>query len=184
MIQFNPDELDNFLAVVYKYMKLRGGLTQKDLALKLNASVSTMSRFINKKTKDLDPQLIAGILVVLDIPLSEVIEFIVEESEEKFKNLIAFQREQLEMPKGDSGKDKQSTRTQTTATIGKGRVPVTFGQREETDVSTITKKISGLSPRQKVFVTDFLDLDDEGKDVIVDLSNAMFRYFKQRAAAF
>jgi hypothetical protein len=88
------------------------------------------------------------------------------------------------MPKGDSGKDKQSTRTQTTATIGKGRVPVTFGQREETDVSTITKKISGLSPRQKVFVTDFLDLDDEGKDVIVDLSNAMFRYFKQRAAAF
>jgi transcriptional regulator with XRE-family HTH domain len=92
MIQFNPDELDNFLAVVYKYMKLRGGLTQKDLALKLNASVSTMSRFINKKTKDLDPQLIAGILVVLDIPLSEVIEFIVEESEEKFKNLIAFQK--------------------------------------------------------------------------------------------
>lgn len=32
MIQFSADFLEGFLAVVRKYMQLRGGLTQKDLA--------------------------------------------------------------------------------------------------------------------------------------------------------
>ena len=44
MINFSADFLENFLAVVRKYMQLRGGLTQKDLSEMTGVGISTMSR--------------------------------------------------------------------------------------------------------------------------------------------
>ena len=65
MAEFNSDKTDEFLGVVRKYMQVRGNLSQKDLAELTEVGVSTMSRFINRKTTDLNPQLIAKIVAKL-----------------------------------------------------------------------------------------------------------------------
>ncbi len=80
MIHFDAEYTDMFLGVVRKYMQLRGGLSQKELAEQVNIGISTMSRFLNQKTKELDPQLIASIIAKLNIPLHEVIDFVEEDS--------------------------------------------------------------------------------------------------------
>ena len=61
-----------------------------------------------------------------------------------------------------------------------------FGEKEGSggdEPLTIRDKLNTLSPRQKGFLTDFLDLDMEGRDLIVDIGNSMFRYFKQQGPA-
>lgn len=196
MIQFNPDQTDMFLGVVRKYMQLRGGLSQKDLAELVNIGISTMSRFLNQKTKELDPQLIASIIAKLNIPLHEVIDFVDEESTAMFKKLVAFHKESenseesgertvdQDMGAIEAGLDENQTRTKTRASI-KG-VSMSFGERRaQNDANlSIRDKLNRLSPRQKGFLTDFLDLDVEGRDLIVDVGNSLFRYFKQSGADF
>jgi transcriptional regulator with XRE-family HTH domain len=198
MIKFIPENTEMFLAVVRKYMQLRGGLTQKDLAETLNIGISTMSRFLNQKTKELDPQLIASIIAKLNIPLHEVIDFVDEDSTQMFKKLVSFYKEEEAADKpnevsadtadaidtiGESLDDK-STRTKTSASIKGVKVP--FGERREQSEQnlSIRDKLNSLSPRQKGFLTDFLDLDAEGRDLIVDIGNSLFRYFKQSRAEF
>ncbi|MEX1099497.1 MAG: helix-turn-helix transcriptional regulator [Bacteriovoracaceae bacterium] len=196
MIQFNADQTDMFLGVVRKYMQLRGGLSQKELAETVNIGISTMSRFLNQKTKELDPQLIASIIAKLNIPLHEVIDFVDEDSTSMFKKLVSFYKEgenAEEVGKEvvdenlgaiEDGLDENQTRTKTSASI-KG-VKMSFGERRgqsEANLS-IREKLNRLSPRQKGFLTDFLDLDVEGRDLIVDVGNSLFRYFKQSGADF
>jgi transcriptional regulator with XRE-family HTH domain len=199
MIHFNPDQVDMFLGVVRKYMQIRGGLSQKDLAESLNIGISTMSRFLSQKTKDFDPQLIASIVAKLAIPLHEIIDFVDEESTQTFKKLVQFYKgtevaeEQVEKgPRSDmddfeQGLDSERTRTQTTASVSVGgrRLDIPFGgenNKRTTDL-TLREKLDRLSPRQKGFMTDFLDLDGEGRDLIVDVANSLFRYFKQQQGA-
>jgi transcriptional regulator with XRE-family HTH domain len=69
---------------------MRGGLSQKDLAELTGASVSTMSRFLSKKTKDLDEQIIAQIVAKLNIPLHEIIDFIDEDHTPSLKSWCNF----------------------------------------------------------------------------------------------
>ena len=187
MIRFETDNIEMFLAVVRKYMQLRGGLSQKDLAEQINIGISTMSRFLNQKTKDYDPQMIASIVAYLQIPLHEMIDVVEEDSTATFKKLVQFYKEgddsetvqeedEMEALAGDLG-DK--TRTKTQANI-RG-VKMTFGSNSNL---TIREKLNQLSPRQKGFLSDFLDLDMEGKDLIVDIGNSLLRYFKQGAADF
>ena len=45
---------------------------------------------------------------------------------------------------------------------------------------SIRDKLQSLSPRQRAYLTDFLGLDMEGRDLIVDLGNNLFRYFRQK----
>jgi len=198
MIKFIPENVEMFLAVVRKYMQLRGGLTQKDLAESLNVGISTMSRFLNQKTKELDPQMIASIIAKLNIPLHEVIDFVDEDSTQMFKKLVSFYKEQESSDENsDNGPvdmdeietigeslDERNTRTKTSASIKGVKIP--FGERrEQTDQNlSIREKLNSLSPRQKGFLTDFLDLDPEGRDLIVDIGNSLFRYFKQSRAEF
>lgn len=195
MIRFNQKEVEMFLGVVRKYMQIRGGLSQKDLAESIDVGISTMSRFLNQKTKELDSQLIAKIVSFLNIPLHEMIEFIDEDSTQTFKKLVSFYREEtqeddgsatLDMDDLESGLDDNRTRTTTTASIKGIQVP--FGEKEKRSQDsknlTIREKLNQLSPRQKGFLTDFLDLDMEGKDLIVDIGNSLFRYFKQKSADF
>lgn len=205
MIRFDSDQTEMFLGVVRKYMQLRGGLSQKELAEQVSVGISTMSRFLNQKTKELDPQLIASIIAKLNIPLHEIIDFVEEDSTPMFKKLVAFYKEQesadeesgeqaSEPPVGEMGAieeglDDNQTRTKTRASI-KG-VSMSFGERSagerraqtESNLS-IRDKLNRLSPRQKGFLTDFLDLDVEGRDLIVDVGNSLFRYFKQTGADF
>lgn len=201
MINFNLEEVDMFLGVVRKYMQIRGGLSQKELAELVNVGISTMSRFLNKKTKEMDAQLIATIVARLNIPLHEIIEFVEEESTDKFKKLIAFYKEQEDADKSIGAEkeqvdstpdlsgleeqlDEENTRAKTQAYIGGVKVP--FGERRSQDPKnlSIRDKLNQLSPRQKGFLTDFLDLDVEGRDLIVDVGNSLFRYFKQKNAEF
>lgn len=169
-----------FLGAVRKYMQIRGGLSQKELAQKVNVGISTMSRFLNQKTKELDSQVIAAIVAKLDIPLLEVIDFIEEESTEKFKKLVSFYKEESQ---GNEPLGQENTATITSAKIGKVRMP--FGERRGDNKDlTIKDKLGTLSPRQKGFLTDFLDLDMESRDLVVDLGNSLFRYFRQSKADF
>lgn len=191
MIRFNADHTDMFLGVVRKYMQLRGGLSQKDLAETVNIGISTMSRFLNQKTKELDPQLIASIIAKLNIPLHEIIDFIEENSTDTFKKLVAFYKEQDSSDEEGMNDLEQTLETQTTGTQSSASirgVKMSFGETTEaTDKaqsSSIREKLGRLSPRQKGFLTDFLDLDVEGRDLIVDIGNSLFRYFKQSGADF
>ncbi|MAX67386.1 MAG: helix-turn-helix transcriptional regulator [Bacteriovoracaceae bacterium] len=195
MVRFNQEFIDMFLGVVRKYMQLRGGLSQKELAEAISVGISTMSRFLNQKTKEYDAQMIASIVAYLNIPLHEIIDFIEEDSTQTFKKLVSFYKESQVTEEGsedaestseldsfEEGLDERTTRSKTSANIKGVHVP--FGDKSgnaKTNLS-IRDKLNQLSPRQKGFLTDFLDLDVEGRDLIVDIGNQLFRYFKQSRA--
>ena len=192
MIRFNPDFLENFLAVVRKYMQLRGGLTQKDLSEQMNVGISTMSRFLNLKTSNVDEQLVANIIATLSIPLHEIIDGVEEESTETFKRLVQFYKEQKssdQLPGDDSYKGSDAkVKTQATINVGGKKQNVSFGENilgggQKTEI-TIREKLETLSPRQKAYLTDFLNLDVADRDLIVDLGDAIFRYFRSRNVEF
>ncbi len=188
MIRFEKEQYDNFLGVVRKYMQLRGNLSQKDLSDMTGIGISTMSRFLNSKTRDIDEQLVANIVAKLNIPLHDIVEFIAEESTPAFKKLVTFYKEgPVDENSGNQGNNNEDTRFKTAASIKIGGRETTmhFGEGSKNRVDmTIKEKLELLSPRQKAYLTDFLDLDAEGKDLIVDLGNSLFRYFKQRGLEF
>jgi transcriptional regulator with XRE-family HTH domain len=191
MIRFNPEFLENFLAVVRKYMQLRGGLAQKDLAEQMGVGISTMSRFLNLKTSTIDEQLVANIIATLGIPLHEIIDGVEEDSTETFKRLVQFYKEQKSSDQSggdDSYKGTEAKqRTQATINVGGKKQNVSFGENilggQKTEI-TIREKLETLSPRQKAYLTDFLNLDVADRDLIVDLGDAIFRYFRQRNVEF
>ena len=196
MIHFNSDFLENFLAVVRKYMQLRGGLTQKDLSEMMNVGISTMSRFLNLKTSSVDEQLVANIIATLNIPLHEIIDGVEEDSTETFKRLVQFYKEQKSADqKASAGlsdevpRNQAESKTKTTATINVGgkRHQMPFGENPaaatKTDI-TIREKLETLSPRHRAYLNDFLNLDGNDRDLVVDLGDAIFRYFRQRNVEF
>ncbi len=192
MIHFNPEFLGTFLGVVRKYMQLRGNLSQKDLAEVTNVGISTMSRFINLQTTRIDEQLVAKIIAALNIPLHEIIDGVEEDSTEAFKRLVQFYKEQSssDQLQGDDsykGTDAKQ-RTQATINVGGKKQNVSFGENilgggQKTEI-TIREKLETLSPRQKAYLTDFLNLDVADRDLIVDLGDAIFRYFRSRNVEF
>jgi transcriptional regulator with XRE-family HTH domain len=192
MIRFSSDFLENFLAVVRKYMQLRGGLTQKDLSEQMNVGISTMSRFLNLKTSSVDEQLVANIIATLGIPLHEIIDGIEEDSTDTFKRLVQFYKDQKvsEQKIEDGGGRPQDSKTKTNATINVGgrKQQMPFGETgpigvTKTDTS-IREKFETLSPRQRAYLNDFLNLDVNDRDLIVDLGDAILRYFRQRNVEF
>ena len=192
MIRFSTDFLENFLAVVRKYMQLRGGLTQKDLSEQMNVGISTMSRFLNLKTSSVDEQLVANIIATLGIPLHEIIDGVEEDSTDTFKRLVQFYKDQKvsEQKAEESEGRPQDSKTKTNATINVGgrKQQMPFGETgpigvTKTDTS-IREKFETLSPRQKAYLNDFLNLDVNDRDLIVDLGDAILRYFRQRNVEF
>lgn len=194
MIRFSPEFLENFLATVRKYMQLRGGLTQKDLSEMMNVGISTMSRFLNLKTSTVDEQLVANIIATLNIPLHEIIDGVEEDSTETFKRLVQFYKEQRSADQKNVANEEEvptppRSGTKTTATINvagrKQNIP--FGENlvggTRTDI-TMREKLETLSPRQKAYLNDFLNLEVNDRDLIVDLGDAILRYFRQRNLKF
>jgi transcriptional regulator with XRE-family HTH domain len=225
MAQFNKDQFNNFLGVIRKYMQVRGNLNQKELAEKTDLSVSVISRFLNEKTRELDPQVIAKIVAKLEIPLHEIIDFVEEGFTEKFKKLVKFYKDEdvgepederennsknnddnnsgttgekptagtsssgkkapdpLEEALGSSGTARKTVNAR--VRIGDKTANIPFMKDEGDDGSLSVKdKLARLTPRQKAYVTDFLNLDLEGRDLIVDLGNSLFRYFKQKGVDY
>lgn len=199
MINFSADFLENFLAVTRKYMQLRGGLTQKDLSEMTGVGISTMSRFLNLKTANVDEQLVANIIATLAIPLHEVIDGVAEDSTDTFKRLVQFYKDQKASAEADAGPqatatndDRPKQKTAATINIGGKKTTMPFGeanaaagaQATRTVEVSIREKLQTLSPRQKAYITDFLDLEIADRDLIVDLGDAVFRYVRQRNVSF
>jgi transcriptional regulator with XRE-family HTH domain len=197
MVKFESDHLDMFLSVVRKYMQLRGGLSQKDLAEKIDVGISTMSRFLNQKTKEIDPQLIAAIVARLNIPLHEIIDFVSEDSTSLFKKMVTLYKDnestdEEEKPSASEDSefesfeesldnDKSQTRTKTTATIRGTKIP--FGEREQErrqGFKSTGEKLSELTARQKGFLSEFLDLDMDGKDLVVSAGEVIIKYLNRK----
>jgi transcriptional regulator with XRE-family HTH domain len=209
MAEFDKDKVDDFLGTIRKYMQVRGQLSQKDLAEKAEVGVSTMSRFLSQKTNELNPQFIAKIVAILDIPLHEVIDFVEEEFTDRFIRLVKFFKHEAgaetlseedregagAMPRRRAddfeediteslGTAKQSTNARVNIS-GKTRdIPFRADDGARNSEMSIKDKLQSLSPRQKAYMTDFLNLDMEGRDLIVDLGNNLFRYFKQKGMDF
>ncbi len=181
MSRFNKDYLDAFLGIVRKYMQMRGGLSQKELAEITDSSVSTMSRFLNKKTDALDDMMIAQIVAKLNIPLHEMIDFVEEEYTDRFKKLVSFYKEAEEADTDGGEGTAQNQNARANVSIGGKKRSIPFGMEGERGISD---KLASLSPRQKAYLKDFLDLDMEGRDLMVDIGNSLFRYFKQRGVEF
>lgn len=176
MIGFVHTQADNFLATVRKYMQLRGGMTQKDLAELINVGISTMSRFLNQKSKDFDPQLIASIVAGLNIPMHEIVDFVDEESTVSFKKLVEFYKVNIASVAPAS---KESSDEELSTGLSAGTVY--SGKKED---SSVKDKLSRLSPRQKGFLTDFLDLEAEDRDLVVDVASSLLNYFRQKRSSF
>lgn len=209
MAQFNRDFIEVFLGAVRKYMQVRGPMNQKELAVLTDTGVSTMSRFLNQKTTELNPQLIAKIVAKLEIPLHEIIDFVDEEYGDKFVKLVRFYKDEssigfpaAELLADDAGGEDgdeiddvvdafsslgtaERTAKAKVKVGGKTRsIPFNADSGTKNTESSIREKLESLSPRQKAYLTDFLNLDVEGKDLMVDLGNSLFRYFKQKGMEF
>ena len=196
MAEFNRDYIETFLGIVRKYMQVRGSLNQKDLANLTEVGVSTMSRFLNQKTSELSPQLIARIVAKLNIPLHEIIDFVEEDFSNKFIRLVKFYKDEIpDGPKNDtktfdetynelskdihSGTADKTVKAQISTGSGK-KGTIHFTAENDSNVKTLKDKLESLTPRQKAYMTDFLNLDMEGKDLLVDVGNSLLRYIRQK----
>lgn len=123
MAQFNKDLIDDFLGAVRKYMHIRGPMTQRELAEATDTGVSTMSRFLNQQTQELNPNLIANITAKLKIPLHEIIDFVDEEYVDEFERLVRFY-------KGEDLTSVTNTKKTATSTARQQSTPEASGEGE------------------------------------------------------
>ncbi|MDD0854401.1 hypothetical protein HBN50_14915 [Halobacteriovorax sp. GB3] len=207
MSKFERASFQDFLATVVKYMRLRGVATQKQLAELTDTGVSTMSRFMSMKVGDLDEHLIAKIVAKLQIPTMEIVDFVEEDYTDQFLRLVRLYRDEPLSPAEEAQSaqrsEPQSLGTERTfdeavsetLSVGGGKrnananvkiggksgtIPFRADEGGRSSGDTIQRKLQELTPRQKAYMTDFLHLDMEGRDLIVDLGNELFRYFRQK----
>lgn len=168
MAEFKREKIESFLGVVRKYMQMRGAMSQKDLAEVTDVGVSTMSRFLSQKSTEMNPQLIAKITAKLNIPLHEMIDFVEEDFNDRFVKLVKFYKDEI---------NEEELVTDT----AKEKVAVKEVPAAETKAEASTKdKLNSLTPRQKAFMTEFLNMKPEERDLIVDVGNNLFQYFKMK----
>ncbi len=210
MAEFNKDKLDDYLGIIRKYMQVRGPMTQKDLAEATGLGVSTVSRFLSMKTTEINPQVVAKITAHLEIPLHEMIDFVEEHFTDHFIRLVKFYKADekkdaaapQQQPAPEQKPVAETTSTSTfedalvdtikTGTTGNAQInanpTIKVGGKTRTmpfmvDTSNeeqLKERMAQLTPRQKAYVADFLSLDIDARDLIVDLGNDLFRYFRQR----
>lgn len=168
MAEFKREKIESFLGVVRKYMQMRGAMSQKDLAELTDVGVSTMSRFLSQKSTEMNPQLIAKITAKLNIPLHEMIDFVEEDFNDRFIRLVKFYKEEI----NEDELDAETVKTK----------PATApASAPETKAEASTKeKLGSLTPRQKAFMSEFLNMKPEERDLIVDVGNNLFQYFKMK----
>src|SRR5690606_19799103 len=147
---------------------------------------------------ELNAQLIAKIVAKLAIPLHEIIEFVEEEYTEHFVRLVKFYREEeaqgAPLPEGagpaPQDEDDSSFASEdddyldalgTAGTaqrnasakinIGGKQRTISFqaDQNARNAQGSLRERLQNLSARQRAFLTDFLNLDTDGRDLIVDI---------------
>lgn len=202
MAQFHKEKISHFLGTVRKYMEIRGPMTQRELAEATDTGVSTMSRFLNQQTQELNPQLIANIIAKLNIPPMEIIDFVDEEYSDEFLRLIKFYKgedpalertmtSQADSAGGESIDDDQGqeelakalneggSQKNTTANIRVGNKNTRLSFVAEGQGS-LKEKIKNLSLHQKGFLSGFLNLDNDGRDLVANVGNEIINHLKQK----
>lgn len=199
MAEFKRNKIEMFLGVTRKYMQVRGAMSQKELAEQTDVGISTMSRFLSQKSTELNPQLIAKITAKLNIPLHEMIDFVEEDFADRFIRLVKFYKDELSedsieaeelsdsAPDAGTQKTLNPNATSERRLVDEDRREATreilkegkSSQRDRSDKS-IREKLESLTPRQRAFMTEFLNLKLEERDLIVDVGNNMFQYFKMK----
>ena len=198
MAEFKRSKVEMFLGVTRKYMQVRGAMSQKELAEQTDVGISTMSRFLSQKSTELNPQLVAKITAKLNIPLHEMIDFVEEDFADRFIRLVKFYKDELNedevnpeeitgsAPDVATQKNENKTSTDRRLTPEERREETREIIKEEKNSSkdradkSIREKLESLTPRQRAFMTEFLNLKLEERDLIVDLGNSMFQYFKMK----
>ena len=198
MSEFKRSKVEMFLGVTRKYMQVRGAMSQKELAEQTDVGISTMSRFLSQKSTELNPQLVAKITAKLNIPLHEMIDFVEEDFADRFIRLVKFYKDELNedgvnpeeitdsAPDAATQKTENKTSTERRLTAEERREETREIIKEEKSSSkdradkSIREKLESLTPRQRAFMTEFLNLKLEERDLIVDLGNSMFQYFKMK----
>jgi transcriptional regulator with XRE-family HTH domain len=183
MAEFKKEKVEMFLGAVRKYMQVRGAMSQKDLAEQTDVGVSTMSRFLSQKSSELNPQLIAKITAKLSIPLHEMIDFVEEDFADRFIRLVKFYKDELKDGEFDPNELNIKSEELNKIKEKEGEDPRTLNQRKEDKVKSnsdlsIREKLESLTPRQRAFMTEFLNMKLEERDLVVDLGNNLFQYFK------
>lgn len=174
MAEFKREKVESFLGVVRKYMQMRGAMSQKDLAEVTDVGVSTMSRFLSQKSTEMNPQLIAKITAKLNIPLHEMIDFVEEDFSDRFVRLVKFYKDEITEEEANSETVKPKPVAEVKAEVKLETKPETKAE------ATVKEKLESLTPRQKAFMSEFLNLKPEERDLIVDLGNNLFQYFKMK----
>lgn len=190
MAEFRKNKVEMFLGVTRKYMQVRGAMSQKELAEQTDVGISTMSRFLSQKSTELNPQLIAKITAKLNIPLHEMIDFVEEDFADRFIRLVKFYKDELKEEDieaeelADSAPDRATEKNENTVTserrISTEKSETKPGSGKDRSDKSIREKLESLTPRQRAFMTEFLNLKLEERDLIVDLGNNMFQYFKMK----
>ena len=197
MAEFKRSKVEMFLGVTRKYMQVRGAMSQKELAEQTDVGISTMSRFLSQKSTELNPQLIAKITAKLNIPLHEMIDFVEEDFADRFMRLVKFYKDELNEDDMDANELSDSAPDVGTQKNVNDSPERRLSQKERRDEAreilkeekaaskdrsdkSIREKLESLTPRQRAFMTEFLNLKLEERDLIVDLGNNMFQYFKMK----
>jgi transcriptional regulator with XRE-family HTH domain len=186
MSQFDKDKIEVFLGAVRKYMQVRGPMSQKELAEITDTGVSTMSRFLNQQTKEMNANLIAHITAKLTIPLHEIIDFVEEAYTDQFIRLVKFYKgeeapEVTVTPEAIDGGSEKSFK----ASVGVGRKKTTLVfQADQEGDQNLKSKLQDLSLKQKGFLNEFLNLDSDGKDLVADVGRNIITYLRQKGIDF
>ncbi|MCF8059184.1 MAG: helix-turn-helix transcriptional regulator [Bacteriovoracaceae bacterium] len=202
MAQFDKEKISLFLGAVRKYMEIRGPMTQRELAEATDTGVSTMSRFLNQQTQELNPNLIANITAKLNIPPMEIIDFVEEDYSDEFLRLVkfykgeeptAFTQTSAKAPVGEdeSFEDEEGqeelaraldeggskVNAQASIKVGSKKTKLAYVSEGE---GSLKDKIKSLSLHQKGFLSGFLTLDNDGRDLVANVGNEIINHLKQK----
>lgn len=204
MAEFHREKLDFFLGVVRKYQQLRGVPNQKDLSELTQIGTSTLSRLFNGMIQDLNPQMIAKIVAKLKIPKAEIIDFVEDGYTDQFLRLVnAYMAEKDPAPSVQSapqsadeefdeaiagalsGDDSSAQKTvKGHINIGGRSSSVVYQAEGGSAGQQLMDKLRTLTSRQKGFLNDFMNLDMDGRDLVVDIGNNIIRYLRQKGIEF
>jgi hypothetical protein len=116
-----------------------------------------------------------------------------DESADGFIDLVQFYKDQKKTEQraskeeGPRSQVDTKTRTQATINIAGTKQHIPFGEnmveQSKTEL-TLKDKLEALAPSHQAFMSDFLKLNGNDRDLMVNLGNILLTVFKQRDVKF
>ena len=108
--------------------------------------------------------------------MHEMIDFVAEADTEQFKKLVGYVKETMT-------KEQEAERLRGVSVTSIDPAGKVFVEKKSPG-DEFKDKIQNLPSRHKAYLTDFVELDAESREVMVDVGEAMLRYFKQNKIKF